>query len=117
MRMSYRSIDIKSIRSWSASKIMMAVTLSTLVTAVYTTGCKSQISATSGTKSSASSSGLKPITAKPGETVTLTGVGFKSSQKNVVKITTASGTVVTASATVLSDTAATFVMPDGAGLV
>ncbi len=118
MRMSYRSIDIKSIRSWSASKIMMAVMLSTIVTAGYNTGCKSQISATlvQGTKSSASSSGLKPITAKPGETVTLTGVGFKSSQKNVVKITTASGTVVTASATVLSDTAATFVMPTGAGL-
>ena len=118
MRMSYRSIDIRGIRSWSASKIMMAIMLSTIVTAGYTTGCKSQISATlvQGTKSSASSSGLKPITAKPGETVTLSGVGFKSSQKNVVKITTASGSVVTAQATVLSDTAATFVMPDGAGL-
>jgi hypothetical protein len=118
MRMSYRTIDLRSIRSWSASKIMMAVTLSTLVTAVYTTGCKSQISAklVQGTKSSASLSGLKPITAKPGETVSLSGVGFKSSQKNVVKITTASGSVVTASATVLSDTAATFVMPTGAGL-
>jgi hypothetical protein len=53
---------------------------------------------------------------KPGEVVTITGSGFKSSQKNTVNITTASGEVVSATVTFTSDTAATFVMPDGAGL-
>ena len=101
-------------RFWSPSTMVVAVVVSTLVTA----GCKSKIEVdkVKSNKSSASAASLKPIAAKPGEVVTITGSGFKSSQKNSVNITTPSGDVVSAPVTVTSDTAATFVMPEGAGL-
>ena len=95
---------------------MITISLLMLVTASCGSKKNSSEIPEEGAISSASSAGLKPITAKPGETVSLNGVGFTSSQTNVVKITTAGGTVVTAPVTVISDTAATFVMPVGAGL-
>ncbi len=81
-------------------------------------GCKSKIEfhTSNAAAASASATSLKPITAKPGDIVSLTGTGFSARQKNLVKITTASGNEVRAPVTVTSDTAATFVMPEGAGL-
>jgi hypothetical protein len=82
-------------------------------------GCESQIEVEKidAVKTSASATMLKPITAMPGDVVTIAGSGFKSNrQKNFVKITNPSGDEVTAPATVTSDTEATFVMPEGVGL-
>jgi hypothetical protein len=81
-------------------------------------GCKSKIEFHTGNAATASASAtsLKPITAKPGDIVSLTGTGFSSRQKNLVKITTARGEEVTAPVTVTSETTATFVMPEGTGL-
>ncbi len=55
------------------------------------TGCKSKIEfhESNSAKASASATSLKPITAKPGDIVSLTGTGFSARQKNLVKITTA----------------------------
>ena len=77
---------------------------------------KIEVEVAQGRKSSASVTSLKPITGKPGDTVSLLGSGFKSGQKNFVKFTTVSGEVISAPVTVVSETEATFVMPDGVGL-
>ena len=77
---------------------------------------KIEVEVAQGRKTSASATSLKPITAKPGDTVSLTGTGFYTKQKNLVKFTTASGDTVSAPVTVTSDTAASFTMPEGVGL-
>jgi hypothetical protein len=69
-----------------------------------------------GQRTSAKVTMLNPITAKPGETVLLSGSGFKKTQKNIIKITTPGGDVVAAPLMVTSDTTASFVMPEGVGL-
>jgi hypothetical protein len=82
-------------------------------------GCESKVEVEkiNAVKTSASATKLKPITAMPGDVVTITGSDFKSNrQKNFVKITNSRGDEVTAPATVTSDTEATFVMPEGVGL-
>ncbi len=81
-------------------------------------GCESKIIVDKklASKTAASATSLKPITAMPGDIVSVTGTGFKSGQENLVKITAASGDEVTVPVTVISDSAATFVMPEGAGL-
>jgi hypothetical protein len=81
-------------------------------------GCTSkvEVDVIQGRKSAASAAGLKPISGMPGDLVTLTGTGFKSGQKNFVRFTKGDGEVISAPVSVLSDTSATFVMPEGLGL-
>ena len=96
----------------------MLIPISCMILLLVIYGCKSNIEVqlVRGNKASASVVSLKPISAKPGQVVTITGSGFNASQKNMVKITTASGGLVTAPVTVTSATEATFMMPEGAGL-
>ncbi len=91
--------------------ILMIMTLSI-------SGCESSITVeqTGGKKQSASLTSLKPIAAKPGDIVTLTGSGFNSTVKNQVRITKANGDSVTAPVAVTNEQSANFIMPDGAGL-
>jgi hypothetical protein len=94
---------------WAAALLICAISF----------GCESKIEVekVDATKTAASATALKPITAIPGDVVTIRGIGFKSNrQKNFVKITNSNGDEITAPATVMSDTEATFVMPEGVGL-
>ena len=81
-------------------------------------GLKSSIVAgkVSSVSSSASSASLQPMSAKPGEMVTITGTKFDKLQRITVIVAGIDGVTKTVPATFVSESLATFLMPQGLGL-
>jgi hypothetical protein len=59
---------------------------------------------------------VSPMSAKPNETLSLSGTGFNTVKNPTVRLTMSDGSVKKTSVLVTSSTAASFVMPEGMGL-